>query len=69
MFLIILKVLEQFHFNVNVFNAKKFIKALLYEFEEEQKRNHTISKKLCDELDRKIKEHNQKRLEENNIER
>lgn len=69
MFLIILKVLEQFHFNINVFNAKKFIKALAYEFEEEQNRNQKISKKMCDELDRKIKEHNEKRLEENNLER
>jgi hypothetical protein len=66
MFLIILRVLEQFNFNINVFNSKKFIKALLYEFEQEQEKNERIAKKLCDGLDRKIKEHNEKRLEENN---
>lgn len=64
MFLILLRTLERFNYTINIHNCKKFVKAFLSELEKREKFEVTQIQKEFEKIDEKIKQLNEKRIED-----
>lgn len=63
MLLIFWETFKKFNFNINIFNVRKFIKIFFNEIELQRQSDLKHLKEIQDEIDEKIKENNEKRLE------
>lgn len=69
MLLLILKILKKFNYNINIRNVKNFIKALAFEINEKEQNELKQVNKIFEEINQKIKENNENKINVNEFER